>query len=392
MNFLTSIEASSRFNVPIGSILNARKKGLIKSTDDKGKIVFNTEELENFFCKKPISKTHQVLFSQDQTDFFVVELFAGAGGLALGLKNSGLKNKLLLELDRDCCETLRSNLKGSLIECADIKNFSFKGIEADVVAGGFPCQSFSYAGKKTGFDDNRGLLFFEMLKAIKEIKPKIVLIENVKGLLKHNKGKTLLQITSSLKEVGYISERRVLRSQFLDVPQKRERLVIIGIRSDLKCTPIFPQEKNYVIPLKEALHNVPTSRGIKYSKTKKMVLDLVPEGGCWRDLPDGIKKEYMGKSYYLGGGKTGLARRLSLSEPSLTLTCSPCQKQTERCHPIETRPLTIREYSRIQCFPDEWEFSGSISSQYKQIGNAVPVNMGFHLGKCLIEMLQQIKE
>jgi DNA (cytosine-5)-methyltransferase 1 len=95
----------------------------------------------------------------------------------------------------------------------------------------------------------------------------------------------------------------------------------------------------------------------------------------------------MGGSFYLGGWKTGLARRLSWDEPSLTLTCAPAQKQTERCHPEETRPLTIREYARIQSFPDEWQFEGSLSSQYKQIGNAVPVNLGYHLGKCLIAML-----
>jgi len=90
----------------------------------------------------------------------------------------------------------------------------------------------------------------------------------------------------------------------------------------------------------------------------------------------------------MGGGKTGMARRLSWDEPSLTLTCSPAQKQTERCHPEETRPLTVREYARIQTFPDQWEFAGSTASQYKQIGNAVPVNLGYHIGKCLIAMLE----
>ena len=113
----------------------------------------------------------------------------------------------------------------------------------------------------------------------------------------------------------------------------------------------------------------------------------VPQGGCWKDLPLEIQKEYMGKSFHLSGGKTGMARRLAWDEPSLTLTCAPAQKQTERCHPEETRPLNIREYARIQTFPDDWEFKGSISSQYKQIGNAVPVNLGYHIGRCLIAML-----
>src|SRR5699024_11022719 len=109
-----------------------------------------------------------------------------------------------------------------------------------------------------------------------------------------------------------------------------------------------------------------------------------------RDLPEHIQKEYMMKSYYLGGGKTGMARRLSMSDPSLTLTCAPAQKQTERCHPLETRPLTVREYARIQTFPDSWIFSGSVTSQYKQIGNAVPVNLGFAIGKSISELLDSI--
>ncbi|SMG64391.1 DNA (cytosine-5-)-methyltransferase, partial [methanotrophic bacterial endosymbiont of Bathymodiolus sp.] len=107
---------------------------------------------------------------------------------------------------------------------------------------------------------------------------------------------------------------------------------------------------------------------------------------------DDLQREYMQKSYYLGGGKTGMARRLSLEEPSLTLTCSPAQKQTERCHPTETRPLTVREYARIQTFPDDWEFLGSMSSQYKQIGNAVPVNLSHAIGRSLVGLLNNITE
>lgn len=118
----------------------------------------------------------------------------------------------------------------------------------------------------------------------------------------------------------------------------------------------------------------------------------MPQGGYWRDLPDDLQREYMQKSYYLGGGKTGMARRLSLDEPSLTLTCSPAQKQTERCHPTETRPLTVREYARIQTFPDDWEFLGSMSHQYKQIGNAVPVNLSHAIGRSLVGLLNNITE
>lgn len=116
-------------------------------------------------------------------------------------------------------------------------------------------------------------------------------------------------------------------------------------------------------------------------------MSFVPEGGYWRDLPIELQKEYMMKSFYLGGGKTGMARRLAWNEPSLTLVCTPAQKQTERCHPSESRPLTTREYARIQTFPDEWEFCGSDSQIYKQIGNAVPVNLALAIGKALVRML-----
>ncbi|MDD2481614.1 MAG: DNA cytosine methyltransferase, partial [Lutispora sp.] len=131
------------------------------------------------------------------------------------------------------------------------------------------------------------------------------------------------------------------------------------------------------------------SSGEQYPEKKKKVLELVPPGGYWRDLPDDIAKDYMGKSYYSGGGRTGMARRISWDEPCLTLTCSPAQKQTERCHPDEVRPFTIREYARIQSFPDDWEFYGSNSQQYKQIGNAVPVEMAKAIGLSIISVLNK---
>ncbi len=138
--------------------------------------------------------------------------------------------------------------------------------------------------------------------------------------------------------------------------------------------------------------DVPKSDGLKYPEKKKRVLEQVPMGGYWRDLPIDVQQEYMGASFNQEGGKTGMARRLSLDEPCLTLTCSPAQKQTERCHPIETRPLTEREYARVQTFPDEWFFAGNITSQYKQIGNAVPVNLSYAIGRSLIRLFNEIEK
>ena len=147
---------------------------------------------------------------------------------------------------------------------------------------------------------------------------------------------------------------------------------MLGSREDLETIYLPPKPYDYWPTLRDVLQDVPPSIGATYPEHKRKVLELVPPGGCWRDLPDEIAKEYMGKSYFSGGGRTGMARRLSWDEPCLTLTTSPAQKQTERCHPEETRPFTIREYARIQSFPDEWEFTVPLHAQYRD-GNAVPL-------------------
>jgi DNA (cytosine-5)-methyltransferase 1 len=217
--------------------------------------------------------------------------------------------------------------------------------------------------------------------------PRIAIGENVRGLSSHDSGKTLSVMIDILKDLGYKVAYHILRSQYLDVPQKRERLVILAVRKDMDSSIIFPKEKDYTISLREALAGCPKSPGQQYSAYKKNIMSLIAPGGYWRDLPLNLQREYMGASFHMSGGKTGMARRLSWDEPSLTLTCNPAQKQTERCHPELTRPLTVREYARIQTFPDNWQFAGSISSQYKQIGNAVPVNLGYHIGRCAIAIL-----
>jgi DNA (cytosine-5)-methyltransferase 1 len=336
-------------------------------------------------------------------DYSVLELFAGAGGLALGLEKSGLKCVALNEIDKWACETLRQNRPHWNVLEGDIKNFDFSKYknEVDIVTGGFPCQAFSYAGKKLGLDDTRGTLFYEFARAVNEVKPKICLGENVKGLLSHEKGKTLEGMISVLDEIGYnvVSPVQVLKAINYNVPQKRERIILIGVRKDIDLKYKYPLPYDTIYNLSDALKkgklfdcNVPKSKGSSYPKHKKDVLDLVPQKGYWRDLPLDLQKEYMQKSFYLGGGKTGMARRIGWDEPCLTLTCSPAQKQTERCHPEETRPFTVREYARIQTFPDDWKFNGSVSQQYKQIGNAVPVNLSKEIGYSLVKFLNTYYE
>lgn len=331
-----------------------------------------------------------VLKSDTRSSYQVIELFAGAGGLALGLENAGLGTKTLIEIDKHAANTLKLNRPQWDVRHQDVSTVNFNPGDADIVAGGFPCQSFSYAGKRLGFNDIRGTLFFEYARIVNSVKPKLIIAENVRGLVNHDQGRTLKTMLDVLDEIGYAVQWRVLRAQYFDVAQKRERLVIIGVRKDLPITHVFPHERDYTLSLRDVLKDVPDSNGQKYNERKYAIMSRVPEGGCWRDLPQDIQRDYMGASFYSSGGRTGMARRLAWNAPSLTLTCNPAQKQTERCHPAETRPLTVREYARIQSFPDDWQFTGPISSQYHQIGNAVPVNLGFHIGVCLRQMMDQV--
>lgn len=391
--FLSVHEASNKLGLSIDTIRRWEKKGLIKATrSDKNHRMFNDSEILNLVDKLN-NKSEQeftVLKNKKKTKYTAIELFAGAGGTALGFENAGINHVLLNEIDKDCVSTLINNFGlATNVIGGDVRQLDFnkwKG-KVDIVQAGFPCQAFSYAGKSMGFEDTRGTLFFEFARCVKEVQPKIAIGENVKGLLKHDNGKTLQTMVNTLKELGYKVKYKVLRAQYLDVPQKRERVIIIAIRNDLDIPFIFPKEKNYTVSLRAALKDCPKSECQYYSKRKTEILSHVPEGGYWRDLPIDLQKEFMGASFYQTGGRTGMARRLSWDEPSLTLTCSPAQKQTERCHPSETRPLSVREYARIQSFPDDWTFSGSIGSKYKQIGNAVPVNLAYHIGRCVIAML-----
>lgn len=331
-----------------------------------------------------------------------LEVFAGAGGMALGLEKAGFKHLYLNDMDTNACNTLRLNRPDWRVEQADVREIDFKSFKGvvDLLAGGFPCQSFSYAGKELGFDDIRGTLFFEFARILDEVKPKVFVAENVKGLLTHDGGSTLNVIKKVIDEIGYeLIECKVYELKFYKVPQKRERLILIGVRKDLKFGGDFisPSKYKRLTTLQDAFYkgvlypcDVPHSRGVEYTLAKREVMSLVPQGGNWQDLPLDIAERYMGRAFFAKGGKTGFARRLSLKMPSLTIMCTPAQKQTDRCHPLETRPLQVRESARIQTFPDEWEFTGSLEAQYKQIGNAVPVNFAHILGISLKRLLSEL--
>ncbi len=333
--------------------------------------------------------------------FSSIELFAGAGGLALGIERAGFSSLGLIEIDKDASDTLKLNRPKWRVINDDIANISSQELttyfgvrqgELDLLSGGAPCQSFSYAGKRLGLEDARGTLFYHYAKFLEQLQPKVFLFENVRGLLTHDKGRTYQTILDIFEGAGYVIQKSVLNAWDYSVAQKRERLITIGIRKDLvrKIHFEFPTPHKYKPVLRDILLDCPKSEGTPYSEYKRKIFELVPPGGYWRDIPEDIAKEYMKSCWYMEGGRTGILRRLSLDEPSLTVLTSPSQKQTDRCHPLEARPFTIRENARCQSFPDDWKFCGSIGSQYKQVGNAVPVNLAYEIALKIKAALEEL--
>lgn len=401
-NYFTKEIVADMLSTSKSTVNSWIRKDKLKSIKPNGKILIHKNELKQFdklnflFNKKKFTKP------KPKRKYSVVELFAGCGGLALGFEKAGLNCLFANDIDKDSCKTLKENRPNWNIVNKDINLISdseFKKLKgANVVSGGFPCQAFSYAGKKMGFKDTRGTLFYEFARAVKIIKPQICIAENVRGLISHDNGKTLKTIINVMEnDIGYdVISPEICQSIFYEVPQKRERLFLIGIKKGSGLKFKYPDKISEPYTVKDALKkgklyktNVPEAEFQKYTKRKQQIMSKVPGGGNWRDLSEKLQKEYMGGSYYLGGGKTGIARRLSWDEPSLTLTTAPAMKQTERAHPEENRPLTYREYARIQTFPDNWKFMGSLNSKYKQIGNAVPVNLAKYIGYEIIRALNK---
>jgi DNA (cytosine-5)-methyltransferase 1 len=319
-----------------------------------------------------------------------VEVCAGCGGLSAGFIDAGFEPLMINEIDAVCCATLRRNHPehAGKVENCSMVDLSLVGQEPDLLMGGVPCQAFSQAGERKGFEDPRGRLILDFSRLVSEANPRCFLVENVRGLVTHDKGRTLAAVLDLLGAGGkYRLHHKVLNAFDYEVPQKRERLIIVGVRDDVQKDYKFPEPSPNRKVLRDVLSDAPASEGIQYSEKKKEVMSLVPEGGCWVDLPEAVRKEYMGNALKSGGGMRGFARRLSMDQPSLTLLTSPSQKQTDRCHPKETRPLTVREYARIQTFPDSYEFCGTVSQRYRQIGNAVPVRMACHLASSILRIL-----
>ena len=322
-----------------------------------------------------------------------IELFAGAGGLALGLEQAGFEHLGLVEFNKYAADTLIANRPRWKVLCEDIaqvaerdleQEFEIAKYELDLLSGGAPCQSFSYAGKRLGLQDVRGTMFYHYATFLHKLQPKMFLFENVRGLLTHDGGRTFKTILDIFEDEGYTTVHKVLNAWNYGVPQKRERLITIGIRNDLaeQCHFTFPREHEYKPVVRDIQLDInpDATKCARYSQNKEAVFALVPPGGYWRDIDPVVAKTYMKTCWDMGGGRTGILRRIGLDEPSLTVLTNPGMKQTDRCHPLEVRPFSVRENARLQSFPDEWIFCGKLSEQYKQVGNAVPVNLAKEIG------------
>jgi DNA (cytosine-5)-methyltransferase 1 len=359
------------------------KSQLIEIINSKKKI-----EVEN-----NIYQSQNIIISSDKNNTYkntFIEVCAGGGGLSSGLIKSGFTPLLLNDNNSDCCKTLKYNHPHANVICGSMDKIDYSQYvdKVDLLTGGVPCQSFSQAGLRKGLDDPRGDLMMKFIEILNFIKPKIFMIENVKGLLTHDQGKTIQKIIETLNQNNlYNISYKCLDASKYDVPQKRERVFIVGVLKEINRSFEFPNESENKKVLKDVLYDVPFSNGAKYNEEKIKLFKMIPQGGCWVNLPENLQKEYLGNSYNSGGGKRGILYRLSMEKPSLTLLCTPSQKQTERCHPLEERPLTIREYARIQTFDDSYEFIGSLNSQYRQIGNAVPVELAKYMGNSLLKIL-----
>ena len=346
----------------------------------------------------------------------VISLFSGAMGLDIGLEKAGLNVVIGQDFDGSCVKTMRANghnvLGGDIREIDPRKFLELTGLsvgEPFLICGGPPCQPFSTAGKRLGINDPRGSLFMDFIRMIDYIRPRFFVMENVKGImsapLKHvplaerdendpdqRLGTVLDVILSEFDKLGYKTVYGVLDAVNYGVPQFRERFVLIGSRDNEGIFLPIPthfqmhQDKAYQWKtVRDAIADLEFDNGecATLSEERLKFLKMVPEGGNWRDLPKDIIPIAMGGAYKSGGGKVGFYRRLSYDQPSPTVVTSPVQKATMMCHPTQDRPLSIKEYARIQQFPDGWVFIGTTAAKYRQIGNAVPVGLAEAIGKAV---------
>lgn len=296
------------------------------------------------------------------------------------------------------------------------------------MAGGPPCQSFSTGGRRAAISDPRGNLLLEYLRVVRDVQPRYFILENVPGLataaLRHRpiserpgkrwnlasyggsstesgaldpdetSGSVLRHLIGELAALPHLISVGVLNAADHGAAQKRLRFILVGVRGSSAGValpgPAFGSAPNPWRTVRDAIGDLEASPGLHstYSPEVARIFARVPPGGNWRDLPPEVSV-LARTSSLRSGGNTGVYRRLSWDQPAPTVTGKPNRRATAMCHPEATRPLSVREMARLQGFPDSWEFRGSMSSQYGQVGNAVPVALGHALGRAILDHYHQ---
>lgn len=422
-NLLTAGEVAKKLKVTVQSVRLLIKNGMLNAERVGNQWLTSIEDLNEYIEKNDVviePDDHERL-SDDIPEIVALSFFSGAMGLDIGMKNGGIDALLACEFNKACRMTIAKN-KPEIGLIGDITDFTAEeilkmakipeGRKVDVIFGGPPCQAFSTAGNRKAFDDERGNVFLKYLSIISEIKPTYVVIENVRGLLstpfKYKdieepiKGGAMMIIHDKLKEIGYTVSFNLYNAAYFGAPQIRERVVIIGKLGGGKVSYLQPTHNEEGTDrlkawrtLRDAFDdNLPMNvehHFIEFPEKRLKYYRILKEGQYWKDLPLDLQKEALGKSFYLGGGKTGFLRRLSYSRPSPTLVTNPTMPATDLAHPTEDRPLSVEEYKSIQEFPESWKVCGGILDQYKQIGNAVPVKLGEAIAKTIIDDMNGIK-
>ena len=332
----------------------------------------------------------------------LISLFSGCGGLDLGFHKAGFNIVWANDFDSDAQAVYSLNL--GEIDKRDILSVSEDEIpDGDILTAGFPCQPFSNAGSRKVVHDSRGMLYKECLRIIKKKMPKVIVFENVKGLLstKYIDGRNLAEVIiedlSKMNNIGYNVVYQLVNAADYGVPQNRQRVLFVGVRKDLGVTFTFPQKLSkenltlrYVLDVPK---NTPNNIDWPFSPQALDMISYIPEGGSWKNVPyehlaprfkkirDNMKK-YHSPNFY---------RRFSRDEICGTITASA---QPENCgiiHPTENRRYTVREVARIQTFPDDFMFltdsTRNITAMYKVIGNAVPVNLAYNIATAILKQI-----
>lgn len=351
-----------------------------------------------------------------------LSFFSGAMGLDLGLEKAGIHILMACESDKACRRTIAAN-RPDIGLLGDIWKYSVQDFRAsaglgdsddiDIIVGGPPCQAFSTAGARRGFQDARGNAFLRYVDIILELKPRYCVIENVRGILsapmihtphadrgptwipapEERAGGALFHVIQRLRAGGYSVSFNLYNSANFGVPQSRERVILICSRNGEKVPYLVPTHSNdpsFGLPpwktLREAFEGLDPTKGDHevFPEDRLRFYRMLKPGQYWKHLPQHLHREALGGSLDAGGGKTGFLRRLDWDKPSCTLVTSPIMPATDICHPEEDRPLSVQEYKRIQQFPDDWIVCGSLADQYRQIGNAVPVGLGEAVGRAIL--------